>query len=295
MLINGKAIADQIQEKIAKEISQISGRKPALAVIIVGDHPASQIYVKRKMKACSNLGIISIKKELPTTVSEKALLQVIDQFNRDPNIDGILVQLPLPPHISFSKVTSALSPEKDVDGFHPINMGKLLLDDPTGFQPCTPLGIKMMLNQLPIDITGKHAVVIGRSNIVGKPMAALLMQSSWKNPTITLVHSKSQDIPFYSSNADLLIVAIGQPKFIKAHMVKEGAIVIDVGINRIDKTAEEIGHQITGDVDFENVKNKCSYITPVPGGVGPMTIAMLLSNTLKSYIQGVSKNTFTQI
>ena len=289
MIIDGKAIASQIQSELATEVNKIQGRKPCLAVVLVGENAASQVYVSRKTKACQETGILSIKKTFPSTLSQADLLHEVETLNKDPNIDGILVQLPLPPQINASEITNAISPDKDVDGFHPINVGKLLLGETDGFQPCTPLGIKVLLDRYGIDVTGKHAVIVGRSNIVGKPMAAMLIQTAWGNATVTIVHSKSGNLEPYCKSADILIAAIGKPKFIKANMIKEGAVVIDVGINRINNQEVQGGSQLVGDVDFEGVKDKCSYITPVPGGVGPMTIAMLLSNTLKSYHKHLAK------
>lgn len=286
MLINGKAIADQIQEKLKLKISHIKGRKPCLAVIIVGNNPASKIYVDRKTKACAEIGITSIRHEFPESISEQALLQSIEQLNKDQNIDGILIQLPLPAHINPLKITQSIDPSKDVDGLHPTNMGKLLTGDQSAFLPCTPLGVKVLLESSGIDVAGKHVLVIGRSNLVGKPMAAILMQSATGgNATVTIAHSRTNNIKELCLMADILVVAIGQPQMITADMVKKGTVIIDVGINKIDNPTRSSGYQLVGDVDFENVKDKCSLITPVPGGVGPMTIAMLLSNTLKAFFQ----------
>lgn len=275
MIIDGKAVAAEIQEELKREVSSIRGRKPALAVILVGDHPASNLYVNRKSKACENVGIQSIQCRLPADISEQDLLKQIELYNTDPNVDGILIQLPLPPHIDETKILHSVLPKKDVDGFHPENLGKLLMGDRTGFVPCTPLGIRELLSRLKIDLQGKNVVIVGRSNIVGKPMAAMLMQRG-QNCTVTIAHSFSKNLPSITNKADILIVAIGKPKFVTKEMVKPGAIVIDVGINR------ENG-KVVGDVDFEAVKEISSLITPVPGGVGPMTIAMLLTNTLKAY------------
>lgn len=284
-IIDGKAIAAEIEQELREKISLLTGRKPTLAVILVGEHPPSRIYVNKKTKACIDVGIHSIKSHLPETTSEDELLAEIKRLNHDSAVDGILVQLPLPSHIDPNKINNAISPAKDVDGFHPVNVGKLLIGDPDGFQPCTPLGIKVLFDRCGISAEGKHAVVIGRSNIVGKPMAAMLMQSAWGNATVTIAHRKSVDLKNFTILADILISAVGIPHFITADMVKQGAVVIDVGINKINDAAEINSSKIVGDVDFENVKKKCSYITPVPGGVGPMTIAMLLHNTLKSYLQ----------
>lgn len=283
-LIDGKAIALNIQNEIKQSISKISGRPPSLAVILVGEHPASQIYIKRKTKACRDAGIRSVFCHLENEASEADLLNQIEEFNSDNEIDGILVQLPLPSHINSQRVTMHIDPKKDVDGFHPVNIGKLLNGETSGFTPCTPLGIKYMLEKSDIDVEGKHVVILGRSNIVGKPMAALLMQNAkGANATVTLLHSKSKNIGEFCRMADIIIVALGQPKYLKADMVKEGTVVIDVGINKILDLNSSTGYQIVGDVDFDRVKDKCSYISPVPGGVGPLTIAMLLQNTLYSY------------
>ncbi len=284
MLIDGTAIAKLIRDELKIIVSGISGRKPCLAVLLVGDNPASRIYVRRKTQACIEAGMHSIKKELPETLSEIELIHEISKLNQDPSIDGILVQLPLPPHINTHRITEAILPHKDVDGFHPLNAGKLLIGDSTGFVPCTPLGIQTLLLHCGIDTAGKNALIIGRSNIVGKPMAALLMANGkGGNATVSVVHSRTKDIKKFCLEADILIAAIGKPHFITADMVKEGAVVIDVGINKIPDPSIAGALKLVGDVDFENVKEKCAFITPVPGGVGPMTIAMLLKNTLKSY------------
>lgn len=282
MIIDGVMIAQQIHEEIRQQIAGLVGRPPCLAVVLVGDHPASKIYVQRKTKACAAVGITSIKRELPATLTTDELLQEIDALNRNPTVDGILVQLPLPKQIDTTLVLHQIDPSKDVDGLHPLNSGKLFLGDPSTFIPCTPLGIKVLLERSNIEVAGKHAVILGRSNLVGKPMAAILMQNALGgNATVTVAHSKSADLKRLCLMADVLIAAMGQPQFVTADMVKEGAVVIDVGINKIaDNTSK--GYQIVGDVDFDRVKDKASAITPVPGGVGPMTIAMLLSNTLKA-------------
>lgn len=284
MIIDGLAIANQIQSELKVTIQGLNTRKPCLAVLMVGDHPPSQIYVARKAQACESIGMISIKKELHYHTNEEEILREVKMLNEDPSIDGILVQLPLPPHINPFKITEAILPSKDVDGFHPLNVGKMMIGETDGFYPCTPLGIKTMIDRVGIELTGKHALVIGRSNIVGKPMAAMLMQSSiGGNATVTIANRYTKDTKSLCLSADLIIVAIGQPKFITADMISNGAVIIDVGINKIDSPTSPRGYQIVGDVDFENVKDKCSFITPVPKGVGPMTIAMLLSNTLLSY------------
>lgn len=277
-IIDGKKIALQIHEEIKEKVAATSGRKPGLAFILVGDNPASQTYVRAKKKACFTTGIESTLIELPATVTQSALLKEIERLNKDETIDGILVQLPLPNHIDEKVVTRAIDPEKDVDGFHPLNVGKLLLGEEGGFIPCTPHGILVLLQRAKIPVEGKRVVIVGRSNIVGKPLAALLMQKKpHANATVTVAHSRSDHLIEITRSADILIAAIGQPKFIKKEMVRPGTVVIDVGINRPKEG------KIEGDVDFDAVAPIASYITPVPGGVGPMTIAMLLQNTLLSY------------
>lgn len=287
MIIDGKKIAEEIQQEIKTAL--LNGkyeRSPCLGVILVGEHPASQIYIKRKTEACENTGIVSLGCTLPSTATEEELLEEIKKLNENPIVDGILLQLPLPSHINPSAAINRIHPEKDVDGFHPLNMGKLLIGEKDGFIPCTPLGIKVLLERSGVNVSGKHVVVVGRSNIVGKPVAALLMQRMpGCNATVSIVHSQSKNLIELCQNAEILIVAMGRPHFIKAEMVKEGAVIIDVGINKIENLARKSGYQIVGDVDFDQVKNKCSLITPVPGGVGPMTIAMLLSNTFQSFLK----------
>ena len=285
MIIDGKKIAEALQQEMKKEIEAIlidplATRPPCLAVLLVGDHPASQIYVKRKIEACQKIGIRSLKQLLPSSTTEQELLDHIAALNNDPAVDGILVQLPLPSSIDPTRITHAIHPDKDVDGFHPFNVGRMLRGETEGFFPCTPLGIQALLERSHIDVHGKHVLIIGRSNIVGKPIAALLMQGTpGGNATVTVAHRYTPNLKQLSLLADILIVAIGQPKFITADMVKEGAVVIDVGINKIADPTKKSGTQIVGDVDFEQVAPKCSYITPVPGGVGPMTVATLLENT----------------
>lgn len=284
MIIDGKAIAQEIQAEIRQKVSAIQGEKPCLAVILVGNHPPSEIYVNRKTEACNEVGIRSLKLSFPENASESDVLKKIQELNGDPSVDGILVQLPLPHQINPSKIVEAISPQKDVDGFHPVNVGKLLIGETSGFFPCTPLGIQVLLEKSGIEIAGKHAVIIGRSNIVGKPMAALLLQTTaGGNATVTVLHRRSPFLKEFCLLADVIIIAIGQPKFLKKEMVRPGAVVIDVGINKINNSSKNSGYQIVGDADFEELKDICSFITPVPGGVGPMTIAMLLQNTLKSF------------
>lgn len=277
-LINGAQIAARIIQEIEEVVIQIPGRKPGLAFILVGNNPASESYIRSKDKACGATQMKSTLIRLPEETTQAELLSQIDSLNKDPTIDGILVQLPLPPHIKESTITQAILPRKDVDGFHPINLGMLLQGDDNAIAPCTPLGIKVLLEKSDIDVNGKHVVIVGRSNIVGKPLAALLMQKKQGcNATVTICHSRTKNLNELTRTADILIAAIGSPHFITKEMVKPGAVVIDVGINRVDG-------KIVGDVDFDNVAPLTSHITPVPKGVGPMTIAMLMKNTLQSFL-----------
>lgn len=283
MIIDGKAIAQIIQNEIKASIAEIKGRPPALAVIIVGNHPPSIIYVDRKTKACAEVGMRSKKIQFSDQISEAELIDTIKALNDDSEIDGILLQLPLPPHLNQMKILHQISPDKDVDGLHPYNVGKMLIGDTHTFFPCTPLGVKELLMRSGVNTKGKHVVILGRSNLVGKPMAAILMQNAaGANATVTIAHSQSKNLKELCVSADILIAAIGHPHFVKADMVKDKAVVIDVGINKIEAN-NSLGYRLVGDVDFEQVRDKCDLITPVPGGVGPMTIVMLLSNTLKSY------------
>lgn len=274
-LLDGKSLAQKIHHTLKKETAAPSGRKPGLAFILIGDDPASQSYVRMKKKGCKEVGIHSEILSLPETVTQEALLGEIDRLNRANRIDGILVQQPFPKHISVSEINEAIDPAKDVDGFHPMNMGRVLLGEDNGLIPCTPLGILTLMEHYGIDCAGKEVVIVGRSNIVGKPLAALLMQKKW-NATVTLAHSATKELDSVCQKSDILISAVGRLGFITPKKVKQGAVVIDVGINRSEKG-------LVGDVDFEAVKEVASMLTPVPGGVGPLTIAMLLSNTLKSY------------
>lgn len=272
-LIDGKGIAADIRDRLKAEIDHLSGRRPGVTMVLVGNNPASEIYVGTKSRATMAVGMHSDILRLPETLSEEQLLAEIHRLNSDQKVDGILVQLPLPVHITPQKVMMHINPNKDVDGFHPLNMGKLLLGDESGFIPCTPAGIFHLLE----DTSGKHVVILGRSNIVGKPLAALLMQKrAGCNATVTVAHSLTQNLPELCRSADILVAAIGRPNFVDASMVREGAVVIDVGINRVDD-------RLVGDVNFDEVKEKCAKITPVPGGVGPMTVAMLLQNTWRAY------------
>ena len=283
-LIKGGEISKQIREEITKEVEELKekhGITPGLATILVGDDPGSKVYVGQKEKACNNLGIYSERTDIPDDTSEAELLDLVKKFNNDPKIHGILVQLPLPKHINAEHVIYAIDPDKDVDCFHPVNVGKLMIG--TGrFLPCTPHGIVELLRRSGVTTDGKHVVVVGRSNIVGKPMANLMLQPPpGGNATVTLCHTGTKDLAAYTKTADILVVAVGHPKTITADMVKEGVVVIDVGVNRIGKTPEGKGI-LAGDVDFDSVQEKASAITPVPGGVGPMTITMLMKNTVEA-------------
>lgn len=273
-IIDGKKLAQEVKESLKKEISELNsnGITPGLAVVLVGENPASQKYVSSKEKTCGQIGIKSFGYKLPTETSQEELFKLIDKLNQDPAVHGILVQLPLPKHLNEKEVMYRIAPEKDVDGFGPHSLGRLILDEPT-FIPCTPFGVIKMLEAYGIDPAGKHAVVVGRSIIVGKPLAFLLLR---KNATVTVCHSRTKNIKEECLKADILCVAIGKAKFITADMVKPGAVVIDIGINVTDDG------KLVGDVDFEAVKEKASYITPVPGGAGPMTIAMLMHNTVQA-------------
>ena len=284
-IISGKEISREIREELKKEVQELKekhGVTPGLVTILVGDNPASVSYVTAKQKAAHDLGFYSVQDNQPEDISEEALLDLIKKYNEDPQIHGILVQLPLPKHIDERKVIYAIDPRKDVDGFHPVNVGKMVIGEPC-FLPCTPHGILVMLERAGVEVEGAEVVVVGRSNIVGKPVANLLMQKRKPvgNATVTVCHTGTRDIAFHTRRADILIVAAGRPKVITADMVKEGVVVIDVGVNRIGTTPE--GKAILcGDVDFEGVKEKAAAITPVPGGVGPMTITMLMKNTVEA-------------
>ncbi len=284
-LIEGRTIAERVYTDLRSEITELKkrGTVPGLAVVLIGDNPASRAYVRSKDKMCRHLGLHSVKLELPTETTQKQLLARVEELNRDPAIHGILVQSPPPKEIDEAAIVCALDPEKDVDGFHPVNVAKLALGDESGFVPCTPLGCQRLLIESGIEISGAHVVVLGRSMIVGKPLALLLMRKGrGGDATVTVVHSRSQRLAEITRSADILIAAIGQPEFVRAEHVREGAVVIDVGINRVDDATSERGYRLVGDVAFEEVSQKVSAITPVPGGVGPMTIAMLMSNTVKA-------------
>jgi methylenetetrahydrofolate dehydrogenase (NADP+)/methenyltetrahydrofolate cyclohydrolase len=278
MMIDGKKIAKALEIEMEQAVRSIQGRKPSLAFILVGENPASLSYVRAKRKACLATGISSTLIELASTVSQEKLIEAIQKLNRDPGIDGILVQLPLPRHIDARAIMLAIDPLKDVDAFHPMNVGKLLLGEEGGFLPCTPNGIKVLLEKSNISVSGKHVVILGRSNIVGKPLAALLVQKKEGcNATVTIAHSGSERLKEICKSADILVAAVGQARFVTKEMVRPHSVVIDVGINRLPDGS------LAGDVDFANVSPIVSHITPVPGGVGPMTIAMLLQNTLLSF------------
>lgn len=285
-LIDGKVIAEQINTETAAEIVRLKSRNnlvPGLAVVLVGENPASLAYVGSKDRMCARLGMRSLRINVPATISEGELLAKINDLNFDRTIHGILVQSPLPEHIDEGTIFAAIDPTKDVDGFHPTNVGKLALGDPTGFAPCTPAGVHQLLIRSKVAVEGSHVVVLGRSRIVGRPVSLILSQKAPNaNATVTVCHSRSKDLAAICRSADILIGAIGVARFVKAEMVRDGAVVIDVGINRIeDKTAEK-GYRLVGDVDFDAVRDKASLISPVPGGVGPMTIAMLMSNTVRA-------------
>jgi len=288
ILIDGKKTAADIRAELKFEIDKLkqAGKKtPGLVTILVGNNPASEIYVSSKGKACQEIGMITKSEKHPDTISEKELLDLVESYNNNPDYHGILVQLPLPKHIDEDKVIEMISPQKDVDGFHPVSVGNLVIGKDT-FASCTPAGIQELLIRYGIETEGKHVVVLGRSNIVGKPIANIMLQKKkFANSVVTICHSAAKDVSYFTKQADILIAAIGRADFVKGDMVKDGVVVIDVGINRVEDKSKPKGYRICGDVDFENVSKKASYITPVPGGVGPMTIAMLLKNTFKAYLK----------
>jgi len=281
--IDGAVVAAKVMEETKSRTVALMARGvcPGLAVILIGDDPASRAYVRSKDKKAAELGFHSIKKELPADTSQEEVLALVDQLNRDPAIHGILVQSPPPPQIDEAAVVRAIDPAKDVDGFHPVNVAKLAMDDPTGFVPCTPLGCLRLLHEAGIETAGRRAVVVGRSMIVGKPMALLLMRRGpGGDATVTVAHSRSRDLAAITREADIVIAAVGRPHFLGDKHIRDGAVVIDVGINRIEDAAHPRGYRLVGDVDYDAVADRCEAITPVPGGVGPMTIAMLMSNTV---------------
>lgn len=283
-IIDGKEIAEQIKHEVQSEVLHLKKRgcTPHLSVVLVGENPASEIYVKMKTRTCHELGIESPTLKFPSDISQRKLLSVIHKLNEDGNVHGILVQLPLPDHINENNIIHAIAPEKDVDGFHPINRGKLMVGEDT-FIPCTPAGIQQLLVRSGYDPAGRHVVIVGRSKIVGLPLAILLMQKkSGANATVTVCHTGTENLDEYTRQADILVAAMGRPQVIKGDMIKPGTVVIDVGVNRVEDSSSEKGYRIVGDVNFDEVRKKAAAITPVPGGVGPMTIAMLMYNTVKA-------------
>ena len=289
-ILDGKAIAEEMRAELAGEIEELKGKgvTPGLAVVLVGEDPASQVYVRMKGKACEKIGIYSETVRLPAETSESQLMEVIDRLNADPKIHGFLVQLPLPDQINSKNVLLRIDPAKDVDGFHPVNVGKVASGDSTGFPPATPYGVQQMMIRAGAEIQGANAVIVGRSNIVGRPMASLLLQKGeGGNATVTVCHSRTKDLPDVVRSGDILIAAIGSPEFVKGDWIKPGAVVIDVGVNRVDDPSTEKGYRLVGDVEFDKAREVASAITPVPGGVGPMTITMLLYNVVRAAKQWV--------
>lgn len=288
IIIDGKKIAQEIKAELKTEIDKLksAGKNvPGLVAILVGDNPASEIYVRNKAKACEEIGMRAKTEKHSVDMKEDDLLKLIEYYNNNKEYHGILVQLPLPKHIDEDKIIEAVSPKKDVDGFHPISVGNLVIGKPA-FRSCTPAGIQELLIRYKIETKGKHVVVLGRSNIVGKPIANIMLQKKeFANSIVTICHSAAPDVSYYTKQADILIAAMGSPKFVKGNMVKEGVVVIDVGINRVEDNTSSKGYRLVGDVDFDEVSKKSSYITPVPGGVGPMTIAMLLKNTYEAFLK----------
>ncbi|MCW9066491.1 MAG: bifunctional methylenetetrahydrofolate dehydrogenase/methenyltetrahydrofolate cyclohydrolase FolD [Ignavibacteriaceae bacterium] len=287
-ILDGKKIAQDIRNELKANIEKLksSGSEvPGLVAILVGDNPASESYVKGKAKACAEIGMRTTTEKYPSDMKEDDLLQLIKSYNDNKQFNGILVQLPLPKHIDEDKVIEAISPKKDVDGFHPISVGNLVIGKPA-FRSCTPAGIQELLIRYKIETKGKHLVVLGRSNIVGKPIANIMLQKKeFANSIVTVCHSAAPDVSYYTKQADILVAAMGSPKFVKANIVKDGVVVIDVGINRVEDKSAKKGYRLVGDVDFDEVSKKASHITPVPGGVGPMTIAMLLKNTYEGFLK----------
>jgi methylenetetrahydrofolate dehydrogenase (NADP+)/methenyltetrahydrofolate cyclohydrolase len=290
-IISGTEIAQQMRDELVPRITKLAGHgvTPGLAVVLVGDDPASQVYVRMKGKACEKAGMHSRTVKLPGDTPEQDLLGVLDELNAEDAVHGILVQLPLPTHIDERRVLYSIRPEKDVDGFHPINVGKVVIGDPSGFRPATPYGVQQMLVRSEVETCGAHAVIVGRSNIVGRPMSSLLLHRGLGgDATVTVCHSRTRDLPAVVRQADILIVAIGKPHFVTGDMIRPGAVVIDVGVNRVEDPTKEKGYRLVGDVDFDAAKEIASAVTPVPGGVGPMTITMLLYNTVQAAQQWVA-------
>ena len=285
-IIDGRQLAKTIKSEIAEEVKSLvenNSRKPHLAAILVGDDPASAVYVRNKTRSCEQVGFDSTLIRKGADISQAELLKEVEQLNNDPSIDGFIVQLPLPKHIDEQAITLAIDPKKDVDGFHPENFGKMAQGMET-YLPATPFGIMTMLDRYDIEVSGKNCVVLGRSNIVGTPISILLSRKAKPgNATVTLCHSRTKNLEFYTKTADIIVIALGKPNFLKKEMVKEGVVIIDVGINRLDDPSSTKGYKLVGDADFEDINEKCDYITPVPGGVGPMTVTSLLMNTLHSY------------
>jgi methylenetetrahydrofolate dehydrogenase (NADP+)/methenyltetrahydrofolate cyclohydrolase len=287
-VLDGTAVARRVRAQVATDVASLTARgaTPGLAVVLVGEDPASAVYVGAKEKACAEVGIRSETIRLPATTTEAEVLDLVDRLNADPGIHGILVQMPLPRQVDAEAVIHRVRPDKDVDGFHPMNLGKLLAGSAGGFAPCTPAGVQFLLREYGVDTRGAECVIVGRSNIVGKPLAALLMQAApWAAATVTVCHSRTSDLAAHTRRADVLVVAAGRPRIVTADMVKPGAVVVDVGVNRIPDPQARSGTRLVGDVDFEPVSRVASLITPVPGGVGPMTIAMLLTNTVRAAAQ----------
>jgi methylenetetrahydrofolate dehydrogenase (NADP+) / methenyltetrahydrofolate cyclohydrolase len=284
-IMDGAAVARRVRARVAADVATLVARgvTPGLAVVLVGDDPASAVYVGAKAKACAEVGIRSDTARLPGSTSQAELLAAVDRLNADPRVHGILVQMPLPGHLEAEAIVTRVRPEKDVDGFHPVNVGKLLAGSTDGFVPCTPAGVQLLLREYGVETRGAECVIVGRSNTVGKPLAALLMQSGPRaDATVTVCHSRTRDLAAHTQRADILIVAAGRPRMITADMVKPGAVVVDVGVNRVADPERKSGRRLVGDVDFDEVGRVASLITPVPGGVGPMTIAMLLTNTVRA-------------
>lgn len=284
-IIDGKAIAEEMRADLRVEIEPLESRgvKPGLAVVLVGENPASEVYVRMKGRACEEVGIYSETIKLPKETSQEELINQIDRLNADSKIHGFLVQLPLPEQVDEGVILNRISPKKDVDGFHPINVGKVSTGDPTAFRPATPYGVQQMLVRSGVEIAGAHAVIVGRSNIVGRPLASLLLhRGEGGNATVTVCHSRTANLPSITRQGDILLVAMGKPEFVTADMIKPGATVIDVGVNRVDDPSNKKGYRLVGDVAFDEAKEVASAITPVPGGVGPMTITMLLYNTVQA-------------
>jgi methylenetetrahydrofolate dehydrogenase (NADP+)/methenyltetrahydrofolate cyclohydrolase len=282
-LIDGAAVARRVRERVARDVAELTARGvvPGLTVVLVGDDPASGVYVRAKAKACEEAGMRGEQILLPATTTEQELLAVVDRLNADPAVHGILVQMPVPKQIDPAAVIGRIDPTKDVDGFHPINVGKVLIGETDGFAPCTPAGVVELLRDTGVELRGADVAIVGRSNIVGKPLAALLMQPG-VDATVTVCHSRTRDLASHTRRADVLIAAIGKPRFVTGDMIKPGAVVIDVGVNRVPDATKKSGTRLVGDVDFDAARSVASAITPVPGGVGPMTIAMLLDNTVRA-------------